>query len=155
MRRAGPFVLGSQDKSFLLDGKHHPFPEVPSFVPYIVDWVLSYRHRGAWRFNCSDMYGNLKPFPAFESSMNGNAKTDTSHSAKSGTSLNSDVASSIRWRRFGLPSLLLYVLLVSATGSWMVFKSEKSVGSLVGPLAIGLLIFLLLATITHAITTRI
>jgi hypothetical protein len=61
--RAGPFVLGSQDKSFLLDDTYINFPEVPSIVPYLVDWILSRRHQGAWRFNCSDMYGNPRPFP--------------------------------------------------------------------------------------------
>jgi hypothetical protein len=63
MNRAGPFVLGSQDNSFLLDDTHINFPEVPSFVFYLVDWVLSRRHQGAWRFNYSDMYGNPRPFP--------------------------------------------------------------------------------------------
>jgi hemerythrin-like domain-containing protein len=61
--RAGPFVLGSQDKSFLLDDTYINFPEVPFIVPYLVDWILSRRHQGAWRFNCSDMYGNPRPFP--------------------------------------------------------------------------------------------
>jgi hypothetical protein len=61
--RAGPFVLGSQDKSFLLDDTYINFPEVPFIVPYLVDWILSRRHQGAWRFNCSDMYGNSRPFP--------------------------------------------------------------------------------------------
>src|SRR5215469_1488042 len=61
--RAGPFVLGSQDKSFLLDDTYINFPDVPSIVPYLVDWILSRRHQGAWRFNCSDMYGNPKPVP--------------------------------------------------------------------------------------------
>ena len=63
LNRAGPFVLGSQDKSFLLDDTYINFPEVPSIVPYLVDWILSRRHQGAWRFNCSDMYGNPRPFP--------------------------------------------------------------------------------------------
>jgi hypothetical protein len=57
--------LGCQDKSFTVDDEKIPFPELPFIAAYFVDWVLSSRHKGAWRFNPSDMYGNpRKPFEA-------------------------------------------------------------------------------------------
>jgi len=63
VNRAAPLYLGCQDKSFTVDGEQIPFPEVPFIAAYFVDWVLSSRHKGAWRFNPSDMYGNpRKPF---------------------------------------------------------------------------------------------
>ncbi|KAK2740964.1 hypothetical protein FQN55_008519 [Onygenales sp. PD_40] len=63
MFKSGPFAIGNQDKTFLLDGVHVPFPELPSVVNYAVDYIISRRYRGAWRFNSSDMYGNMKSFP--------------------------------------------------------------------------------------------
>ncbi|KAL9114710.1 MAG: hypothetical protein Q9227_001388 [Pyrenula ochraceoflavens] len=59
--RIAPFVLGCQDSSFLLDGRKTRFPEAPFIAPYVVDIVLSRRHKGAWRFNPSTMFGEPKP----------------------------------------------------------------------------------------------
>ncbi|KAH0536019.1 hypothetical protein FGG08_007086 [Glutinoglossum americanum] len=58
--KTGPFVLGCQDADFLLDGEEAVFPEVPWFVPYIVDYAVARRHAGAWRFNPSDMHGRAR-----------------------------------------------------------------------------------------------
>ena len=60
--RAGPFVLGCQDKTFLLDDEKPYFPEVPFIAHYVVDHALARRYAGAWRFSPSDMYGNPRPF---------------------------------------------------------------------------------------------
>jgi hypothetical protein len=59
-----PFVLGCQDKSFILDGKKYLFPEVPTIVPYIVDLFLSSRHKELWQFNPSTLYGKPHPLPS-------------------------------------------------------------------------------------------
>lgn len=64
--KAAPFVLGCQDRTFLLDGIYIDFPELPSHaVHYVVDWVVSRKHAGAWRFNPSTMYGNVRMTPFF------------------------------------------------------------------------------------------
>jgi hypothetical protein len=60
--RSGPFVFGTQDKEFLLDGEKHKFPNVPAVLPYIVDYVLTRRYSGAWRFSPSNIYGQPRPF---------------------------------------------------------------------------------------------
>jgi len=56
--------MGCQDKSFLLDGEKHAFPDVPAIVPYIVDFALSGRHKEVWQFNPSTLYGQPRPLPA-------------------------------------------------------------------------------------------
>lgn len=62
--RTGPFVFGCQDAEFLLDGEQMPFPEVPVplIVPYIIEYVVSRRFSGAWRFCPSSAHGRLRPF---------------------------------------------------------------------------------------------
>ncbi|TVY84710.1 Sterol-4-alpha-carboxylate 3-dehydrogenase [Lachnellula suecica] len=63
--KAAPLYLGCQDKNFTVDDAKIPFPEVSLLAAYFVDWVLSSRHQGAWRFNPSDMYGSpRKPYTA-------------------------------------------------------------------------------------------
>ena len=52
-----PLVFGCQDKEFLLDGEKFKFPEVPSFLPWLVHYVFSWRYAGAFRFNPSDAWG--------------------------------------------------------------------------------------------------
>jgi hypothetical protein len=56
--------LGCQDKSFVLDGQKIPFPSASPIVPYIVDFFMSGRHKGVWRFNPSTIYGLPRPNPA-------------------------------------------------------------------------------------------
>jgi hypothetical protein len=53
--RLFPLVLGAVDTAF--EGGIHHWPPIPFFVPYLVDWVFARRHRGAWRFGPSDVYG--------------------------------------------------------------------------------------------------
>jgi hypothetical protein len=62
--RTGPFVFGCQDSEFLLDGEKIPFPEVPVplIVPYIIEYVVSRRFSGAWRFCPSSAHGRIRPF---------------------------------------------------------------------------------------------
>jgi hypothetical protein len=56
--------MGCQDMGFLLDGEKHRFPDVPAVVPYIVDFVLSGRHKEAWQFSPSTQHGKPRPLPA-------------------------------------------------------------------------------------------
>jgi hypothetical protein len=58
--------MGCQDKNFLLDGEKYLFPEVPTIVPYIVDFALSGRHKEVWQFNPSTLYGRPRAIPAAE-----------------------------------------------------------------------------------------
>ena len=70
MARSGPFVFGTQDKDFMLDGKTHKFPDVPGALPYIVDYVLARRYAGAWRFSPSNMHGRPRQFTGKPSNPN-------------------------------------------------------------------------------------
>ncbi|CAG8979485.1 hypothetical protein HYALB_00012085 [Hymenoscyphus albidus] len=51
-----PLALGCVDKGF--EGGIHKFPPVPWFVPYVVNYWFARKHRGAWRFNPCDAWGN-------------------------------------------------------------------------------------------------
>jgi hypothetical protein len=69
--------LGCQDKNFTVDGEKIPFPEVSFLAAYFVDLVLSRRHRGAWRFNPSTMYGTpRKPFEVVRPKRKNNSLSD-------------------------------------------------------------------------------
>ncbi len=130
---------------FLLDGKHFLFPEVSTFVPYIVDWILSYRYQGAWRFNSSDMYGKQKSF-VFMESTNDMKPTDITKIKVGTLARLSLVSMSRKWKIgslfFGL--LCLYVFLASELGSRLGLMFELGVLSLVSHLTIVFFIFLVL-----------
>ncbi|KAI4933525.1 uncharacterized protein J4E92_003192 [Alternaria infectoria] len=53
-----PLVLGCVDRSYPGSGN---FPPVPFFIPYLNAYWFARKHKGAWRFNPSDHWGNPRP----------------------------------------------------------------------------------------------
>jgi len=50
--------MGCQDSTLLVDGYRVQFPELPfSLAPYLVDYIVSRRYAGAWRFCPSTFHG--------------------------------------------------------------------------------------------------
>jgi hypothetical protein len=70
MFKAGPLVLGCQDKTFIVDDDLFAFPAVPFVVKIVVDLVLSRKFSGAWRFNPSSMYGTPRALPVLDEKEN-------------------------------------------------------------------------------------
>jgi len=56
-----PLFLGLCDKTFQ-GGNNWP-DNMPGFVPYIADWILTRGHRSVWRLLPCDMYGKPQPLP--------------------------------------------------------------------------------------------
>ncbi|MCJ1331890.1 hypothetical protein MMC10_008582 [Thelotrema lepadinum] len=54
-----PCVLGCVDKTY--EGGIHSFPPLPFFIPYLVQYWFAAKHRGAWRFCPSNMWGQPRP----------------------------------------------------------------------------------------------
>ena len=71
--KAAPFVMGCQDRNFILDGKKRTFPSTNILaahtIPYIVDLFMSGRHARVWKFNPSSMQGKPKPYPKTNSTV--------------------------------------------------------------------------------------
>jgi hypothetical protein len=61
--RAAPWVMGCQDRNFILDGEKRLYPEVVFLASYVIDLFMAGRHKGVWRFNPSNGYGKPKPYP--------------------------------------------------------------------------------------------
>lgn len=64
LRRMLTFSYGQYDKIPAGLGcvdKREWVPPLPWFMPYLVNWWYSRRHRGAWRFCPSDFWGNPRP----------------------------------------------------------------------------------------------
>ncbi|KAK0614642.1 hypothetical protein B0T14DRAFT_312022 [Immersiella caudata] len=56
--KVGPFVMGCQDDTHLVDGRQIAFPELPfSLAPYLVEHVVARRHADVWRFCPSTFHG--------------------------------------------------------------------------------------------------
>jgi hemerythrin-like domain-containing protein len=53
-----PLVLGSIDRGY--PGSEN-FPPLPFFVPYLNAYWFTRKHKGSWRFNPSDHWGNPRP----------------------------------------------------------------------------------------------
>lgn len=85
MFKAGPLVLGCQDKSFIIDEDLFAFPAVGLGVKVIVDLVLSRKYMGAWRFNPSTMYGTPRADPILASGEKERENTVKGVVIKSGT----------------------------------------------------------------------
>jgi hypothetical protein len=54
-----PLAFGCMDKGF--EGGQYKFPPVPGVVNYVVNYWFARKHKSAWRFNPSDMWGNPRP----------------------------------------------------------------------------------------------
>lgn len=55
-----PLILGCIDRTFE-DGLDKNFPPVPFFVPWLVNYWISRKHKGAWRFLPCDFFRNPRP----------------------------------------------------------------------------------------------
>jgi hypothetical protein len=56
--RYAPLIFGHQDARAAVNGeKQFLLAEAPFFAPYLVNYVLTWRYSGAWRFNPSDAFG--------------------------------------------------------------------------------------------------
>lgn len=55
-----PSGLGGHDRTYE-GGKNKDFPPLPFFVPYLVDWWMSRKYKGAWRFSPCTVYGIPRP----------------------------------------------------------------------------------------------
>ncbi|KAG9185378.1 hypothetical protein G6011_07922 [Alternaria panax] len=53
-----PLVLGSVDRGY---PGSESFPPVPFFIPYLNAYWFTRKHKGSWRFNPSDHWGNPRP----------------------------------------------------------------------------------------------
>jgi len=53
-----PCVLGCADKTY--EGGN-PFPPLPFFIPYLVQYWFAAKNKGAWRFLPCDMWGRPRP----------------------------------------------------------------------------------------------
>ena len=93
--RVAPFVLGCQDKSFILDDEIARFPLQPYFVLLFVRVVLASRHAGLWRFNPSSLKGVPRELPQ----------------QKTSSTSSQDVVTN--WKRF-VPILALLISFLSA-----------------------------------------
>jgi hemerythrin-like domain-containing protein len=56
-----PITFGCVDRTFKVDGLPANFPPVPFFIPYLVHYVFSGRHAGAWRFNPCTFFKAPRP----------------------------------------------------------------------------------------------
>jgi hemerythrin-like domain-containing protein len=59
--KGGPMAMGCIDKTFKVDGIPANFPPAPFFVPYLIHYVFSSRHAGAWRFNPCTSFKTPRP----------------------------------------------------------------------------------------------
>jgi len=53
-----PLVFGTADRNY--EGGMHNFPAVPFFVPYVIHYVFSAKHRGVWQYNPCTSWGDRK-----------------------------------------------------------------------------------------------
>jgi hypothetical protein len=59
--RHQPMAFGCLDKTFKVDSILANFPAAPFFVPYVVHYVFSRHHSGAWRFNPCTVFEAPRP----------------------------------------------------------------------------------------------
>jgi hypothetical protein len=58
-----PWLLGCQDKSFIIDGQKCTFPDMPWMIEAVIRNWNAKKHAGAWRFCPSDLSGKRKLMP--------------------------------------------------------------------------------------------